>query len=161
MKYNHLSNSLYLSKLALYLGLSLSVVGTIPNGFAAKSNTPVEAEISKTQIKDNEKEVVPKTVSAKLSRNEQIKNAVDDLAQRLNIKTSEIMPLSASQVTWRSGAMGCPKTGEMYTQALTSGLLIILGADGKHYRYHGSVHGMPSYCPANRAEAPASSKSDI
>jgi hypothetical protein len=123
----------------------------------------VKAEVSEVEIEQKTLggKKVPESVPPKLSRNVQIQNAVEDLAQRLSIDASEIKPLSASQVTWRSGAMGCPKPGQQYTQALVSGMLIVLGADGKHYRYHGSVKGNPKYCPSNRAETPATSRSDI
>jgi hypothetical protein len=163
MKYYHRSNSSQLSKRALYLGLSLLAVNTISSGCATKSETPVKSEISKTKItaKQLEKGVMPEKAPAKLTRDEQIKTATKDLAQRLNIEGKVIIPLSASQVTWRSGAMGCPQAGGLYTQALRPGLLIVLGANGKHYRYHSSVHGMPSYCPADRAETPATTQSDI
>ena len=163
MKYNPISTSSNFNKFPLYLGLSLLAISCISNGLAAKSETPVKAEISEVEIgqKAIVKKKVPGAVPSKLTRSVQIQNAVEDLAQRLSIDTSEIKPLSASQVTWRSGAMGCPKAGQQYTQALVSGMLIVLGADGKHYRYHGSVNGNPKYCPSAQAETPATSRSDI
>lgn len=163
MKYNYMSTSSYFNKFPLYLGLSLLAFNTTSNVFASKNDTPVKAEVSESEIdkKTIEGEKVPGAKAQKLSRNVQIQNAIDDLAQRLGIETSEIIPLSASHVTWRSGAMGCPKPGHHYTQALVPGLLIILGANGKHYRYHGSVNGNPNYCPSDQAEIPVTSKSDI
>lgn len=163
MKYNHRSTSSYFNKFPLYMGLSLLAINSTSNVLAAKSDTPVKAEVSEVEIEQKAigEKKVPEAVPQKLSRNVQIQNAVEDLAQRLSIETSDITPLSASQVTWRSGAMGCPKPGHQYTQALVPGMLIVLGAAGKHYRYHGSVSGKPNYCPSNRAETPATSRSDI
>jgi hypothetical protein len=163
MKYKHRTTSSYFNKFPLYLGLSLLAINSASNAHDAKSDTPVKAEISDVEIghKPIGDKKMPGAVPPKLSRTVQIQNAVEDLAQRLSIDASAIKPLSASQVTWRSGAMGCPKPGHLYTQALVQGMLIVLGADGKHYRYHGSVSGKPNYCPSNRAETPATSRSDI
>ena len=61
----------------------------------------------------------------------------------------------ATPVNWRSGALGCPKPGMSYTEALVAGIWINLRVDNTVYRYHAAANGQPLYCPDDRAEPPA------
>ena len=97
----------------------------------------------------------------KMNKQQQIAHCKRDMAEKLQIDESEITVASVQAVTWRSGAMGCPKPGMMYTQALVPGMLIMLNAGDQSYRYHASTDGEPSYCPNQRAESPAASEADI
>jgi len=79
---------------------------------------------------------------------QQVSNAVADLAARTGIAADMITVKQASSVHWGSGAIGCPKEGMNYTQAIVPGVLLLLEADGTAYRYHGrtgserpAVHG--------------------
>jgi len=92
------------------------------------------------------------TVSISLS--EQIQFAENELAQRLGIVPESITLSEASQVNWRSGALGCPKPGMSYTQALAPGSLIFLKVGDEIHAYHAKHGGKPFYCPGDRAEQP-------
>lgn len=89
------------------------------------------------------------------TQDQQISNAVADLAARLSTGADTITVAQARAVTWGSSAMGCPKKGMNYTQAVVPGLLLLLEADGTMYRYHGRTGSSLFYCPDARAEAPA------
>lgn len=115
------------------------------------------AEFDSTKQQETAKIMTP----GKLTRSEQIQFAVEDLSTRINLGSIEIQTLSATQVTWRSGAMGCPQPGMNYTEAMVPGVLIILAAEGKQYRYHGSRHGRPKYCPDGRSESPSPTGNEI
>ena len=91
----------------------------------------------------------------KLSADQQIQEAVADLAGRIGVVIDAITVKEARAVQWGSGAMGCPKPGMNYTQALVPGMRLLLEADGTIYYYHGSRQASLFYCPADRAEAPA------
>ncbi len=71
--------------------------------------------------------------------------AVADLAQRLGIAEDDITVLEARAVTWGDGSLGCPEPGKIYTQALVSGWLIVLEANGTKYEYHAGS-GDPFLC---------------
>ena len=58
----------------------------------------------------------------------------------------EIKTESVETVTWPTGALGCPKPGMNYTQALVEGYRIILVANGRKFSYHGRKGGDPFYC---------------
>jgi hypothetical protein len=52
------------------------------------------------------------------------------------LKAEEIAVVSAESREWRDGSLGCPKPGMMYTQAITSGYLIVLETGGHQYEFH-------------------------
>ena len=87
-----------------------------------------------------------------LTKQEQILWARQDLADRLELKMDDVTLSGATPVRWRSGALGCPQPGMQYTQALVSGVLIMLRVGNTAYRYHGIPSGEPFYCTDNRAE---------
>jgi hypothetical protein len=62
--------------------------------------------------------------------------AIADLAQRHGVDAAAITVISDEDVTWRSGAIGCPEPDTMYAQALVPGTRIILELDGTRYEYH-------------------------
>jgi hypothetical protein len=62
--------------------------------------------------------------------------AIADLAERQGVDPATITVISDEDVTWRSGAIGCPDPDMMYTQALVPGTRIILELDGSRYKYH-------------------------
>ena len=86
---------------------------------------------------------------------EQISNAVADLAKREGVAADTIKVSSARAVNWGSGAMGCPKPGMNYTQAVVPGVRLILETNDTIYYYHGRTGADLFYCPADRAKAPA------
>jgi hypothetical protein len=94
------------------------------------------------------------TVVNKMNPNEQIAYSKQDLATRLGLTVDAVKISGATPVSWRSGALGCPKPGMSYTDVLVPGIWIVLRVDKTTYRYHGSSGGQPFYCPDERAEPP-------
>lgn len=92
------------------------------------------------------------------SLDEAVAMARHALADRLETVAEDIEVVEARRVTWPNGALGCPREGEMYTQALVEGLYILLTADGEHYAYHAGRDRVPFPCPANRSEPPSEQK---
>jgi len=103
-----------------------------------------------TQTMVPEMEISP----APMILNEQIEFSKKALAQRLDIEPESITLSEAHEVTWRSGALGCPEPGMNYTQALVPGVLIFLRAGNEVHGYHAKIGAEPFYCPRQRAEQP-------
>ena len=57
-------------------------------------------------------------------------------------------------VTWRDGALGCPRPDMMYTQALVPGWKLLVSAGGQTLHYHASRRGQWLWCPAERVQEP-------
>lgn len=90
-----------------------------------------------------------------LTVDQQVAAAVQDLAVKSGVAADMIKVIQARSVTWGSAATGCPEPGKSYTMAVVPGILLILEANGKTYRYHGRTGGPPFYCPESRAQSPA------
>jgi hypothetical protein len=101
-----------------------------------------------------EPEEIQIEVPAPMNMNGQIASAKKDLAQRLDIPPESVKLSAARQVTWRSGALGCPQPGMNYTEALVPGSVIYLQADNVIHAYHAKFAGKPFYCPRERVEPP-------
>jgi hypothetical protein len=95
-----------------------------------------------------------------ISLNDQIALSRQDLARRLGKNVNSITVVAARQVTWRSGALGCPEPGMSYTQALVPGVLILLKAGDEGFGYHASSDRTPFYCPRDRAKPPESMQAE-
>lgn len=96
----------------------------------------------------------PAVVKMPMNLNGQIDFSIKDLAKRLDVPPESIKVSGARQVTWRSGALGCPEPGMMYTDALVPGSVIYLQVDNAIHAYHGKIGSEPFYCPRERAEQP-------
>lgn len=83
-----------------------------------------------------------------------IEAARSDLAVALEMDMDSVSVLEAAQVTWRSGAVGCPEPEVLYTQALVAGYRIVLQSDSQSYTFHAKRGGQPFLCPQERAEPP-------
>jgi hypothetical protein len=71
--------------------------------------------------------------------------AKSDLALRLG--TAEgIVVVTAEDVVWPDGSLGCPQPGMSYTQALVDGYRIELSDGTSLYPYHGAVDRDPFLC---------------
>ena len=115
-----------------------------------KQASPQSATANIEKAEQHEKTSVP----APMNLNGQIAFARTDLAQRLDIPPGSVKLSGARQVTWRSGALGCPKPGMNYTEALVPGSVIYLQVDNVVHAYHAKVASEPFYCPRERVEPP-------
>ncbi|MDY0910484.1 hypothetical protein [Microbacterium sp. CFBP9034] len=62
--------------------------------------------------------------------------------------TGEPELVSAEAVTWPNGALGCPKPGMSYTQAMVDGTRVVVTVDGTTYDYRFGRGDAPVLCEA-------------
>lgn len=110
---------------------------------------------------DEKPESIATKIPPIMNRDEQIKFSLKDLARKLEIDLDTVKLSGSGTVTWRSGALGCPKADMQYTQALVPGVLIMVKVGNTPYRYHATPTGTPFYCPDDQAESPSYTASDI
>lgn len=105
-------------------------------------------------VEDNAKaaESEQNAVTLPMNLNRQIEVSRDDLARRLGVTLESVKLSGARQVTWRSGALGCPEPGKSYTEALEPGSEIFLLVRNEIHTYHAKFAGKPFYCPKERVE---------
>lgn len=91
-----------------------------------------------------------------------LQQMVDDLSQRLDVSADEIVIQRAERVVWRDGALGCPKPGQVYTQALVNGYRVTLAAGDQLYNYHANNSGYFFLCdnPTPPIKGPPAGSSD-
>jgi hypothetical protein len=75
-----------------------------------------------------------------------VEQATADLVTKLGVPAAGVKVVSAEEVTWSDGSLGCPEQGMRYTQALVNGMRIVLEADGKRYEYHSGGSRAPFLC---------------
>jgi hypothetical protein len=63
-----------------------------------------------------------------------------------DVDPSGVTVVSAEQVTWNDGSLGCPEPGGVYTQALVDGLRVVVEVDGEEYDYRIPNGGEPQLC---------------
>ena len=129
---------------AIYSGGALCTNGRL----AATDNANQSSVVASNRPISDSNDGQPMDVDRQLSI------AKDDLIQRIGVDEDAIEVESVRHVHWGSGAAGCPAPDMNYTMAIVPGVLILLRADGKVYRYHAGRNTAPSFCPADRAEAP-------
>ena len=75
-----------------------------------------------------------------------------DLAAR-GVATDQVQVVSAEQVTFNDGSLGCPSPGVQYTQAQVDGMRVVVQAEGRTYDYRFGTTDTPKLCerPGPRA----------
>jgi hypothetical protein len=72
-----------------------------------------------------------------------------DLQQR-GAPTDNVQLVSARLVTWNNGSLGCPKPGQVYTQALVDGMQVVVSVLGQQYDYRFGANDTPKLCEPGR-----------
>ncbi|MEP6637804.1 MAG: hypothetical protein ABJC39_00515 [Chloroflexota bacterium] len=63
---------------------------------------------------------------------------VAEIARLANVASDQVTVVSAEEVTFPDGSLGCPMPGVMYTQVMTDGFKIIAEAGGTTYDFRGA-----------------------
>ncbi len=63
---------------------------------------------------------------------------VADAATRLGVDRTQVRIVMARAETFPDGSLGCPRPGEMYTQAVVEGYHVIVEANGTQLDYRGN-----------------------
>lgn len=77
---------------------------------------------------------------------EEVDLAIADAVEQRGITEEEVEVARAEEVEWPDGALGCPEEGEMYTQAIIPGYLVVLEIEGEDIHYHGAEGEPPFHC---------------
>jgi hypothetical protein len=83
-----------------------------------------------------------------------VQAALADASRRTGLAFDALQVISATPVTWRDGALGCPQPGRVYTQALVPGYRVRVRGAGQEFDYHAGLRGAVALCPADRAVEP-------
>ena len=120
----------YAAVLAVVAGLALTGCGGTPS---ASPEPSLESTVAGSDEPTRRSSPSPEPDGPRTGA---VQDAVQDLSRRLGVDPSEIDVVSADEVTWRDGSIGCPRPGMMYPQVLTNGSRVVLEVDGERYEYH-------------------------
>lgn len=85
---------------------------------------------------------------------ELLDQVLDQAASQAGAGRDEVTIERAEQVIWSDGSLGCPRPGEMYTQALVDGYWVVVNASGQTYDFHLAADGTIKLCPPGRGRPP-------
>lgn len=77
---------------------------------------------------------------------EKLQQLRSELASQKGLNAADVKVISAESVNWPNGAIGCPRPGAMYTQAIVPGYRVVLEAAGERFAYHASTKGQFRLC---------------
>lgn len=80
---------------------------------------------------------------------------VADAAKRFRVAESAVVLARAEQVTWPDGSLGCPRPGEMYTQAQVPGFRLLAKTANGDLLYNTDAQSTVRNCPLAEGLAPA------
>jgi len=63
---------------------------------------------------------------------------VAEVAKLAGVPADQVTVISAEEVTFPDGSLGCPQPGMVYTQSVVDGYKIVAEAGGKTYDFRGS-----------------------
>lgn len=72
--------------------------------------------------------------------------AVADLRSRPGTGSGPVRVVVAREETFPDGALGCPRPGMSYTQALVDGYRVVLARGGAEWLYTAGPDGVPRLC---------------
>ena len=108
--------------------------------------------------------LVPACAQPQVAVPPQLAAAVDaarsDAAKRSGWPPDRLDLISAEQVTWADGSLGCPRVGVLYTPAQLPGWRVQLRVAGEVWDYHGGERGPPVFCPPGRSRPPLPNSRD-
>lgn len=91
----------------------------------------------------------PQEESMSSELQEVVDAAIADLEARPVTGTEAVRVVVAREETFPNGAIGCPKPGEMYTQALVDGYRVLLARGDRVWLYTAGENGIPQLCASD------------
>ncbi len=74
---------------------------------------------------------------------------LDDIETRTGDSVTDPLVISAEQVTWNDGSLGCPEPDMLYTQALVDGYQVVVEIEGERYDYRVGSGAEVRLCEGN------------
>ena len=69
-----------------------------------------------------------------------------DAAAHLGVSPAALKVDQVEPRQWGDSSLGCPKPGQMYSQIVTPGFVIIISGAGKQLEYHADTRGRVVLC---------------
>ena len=84
--------------------------------------------------------------------------AIRDALAARGVDVAQLRVISAEEVTFNDGSLGCPQPGVHYTQALVNGMRVVVEAGGRSYDYRFGTGDSPRLCEPRRPGSASSTR---
>jgi hypothetical protein len=121
----------------LIVRITLLAAVCVMSGCSAASSSGGPGSLTPASIQPSEIPAVEPSGSIDLPTSV-IDPVVAEVARLASVPVNEVTVISAEEVTFPDGSLGCPQPGMSYTQALVDGYKIVAEAGGKMYDFRGS-----------------------
>jgi hypothetical protein len=81
----------------------------------------------------------------------------EDVIRRSGADPTTVRLVRDEGVTWNDGSRGCPRPGEVYTQAIVPGYWIVFEVAGRQFDYRSDSRGNFRLCESLRVSPPSTS----
>jgi hypothetical protein len=72
--------------------------------------------------------------------------ALQAAAQHLGVPPDQLKITQVEPHDWPDASLGCPQPGQMYSQVVTPGYLVMIASDGHQLEYHTDMRGGVTLC---------------
>ena len=72
--------------------------------------------------------------------------ALQAAAQHLGVSPDQLQVTQVEPHEWPDASLGCPQPGQMYSQVVTPGYLVMITSDGHQLEYHTDMRGRVILC---------------
>ncbi len=134
------------------LGATGAALALSACAMAGSGSLPVDA--AENAATPDRTGVVPAAAGGRISAADLEAAVRADAARLWGHADPATLQVTVEAVTWSDGALGCPRPGVMYTQALVPGFRVVVRDGAREAVYHASARGAWVLCPRGRAGAP-------
>jgi hypothetical protein len=114
--------------------LAVLVVTLFASACASSTSTPTPAPSNPVMLSPS-----PEAQPA-------VQAVVADAAAHLGISPDQIQVQQVESRQWPDSSLGCPQPGQMYSQIVTPGYLIVISGAGKRLEYHTNTRSEVVLC---------------
>ena len=133
----------YPMRTPLLMAALLSVFALTACAGGAATSTPPEPTPERTA--EPEPTAEPRAPTADISE-AGLAALVARAAEEAGVAINEVRVVTAEEVTWSDGSLGCPQPGMAYTQALVPGFRVVLEIGGDELSFHAAQGGEFQFC---------------
>jgi hypothetical protein len=80
--------------------------------------------------------VSPSSVTTPPEASSAIDAALSDAASHLGVNREQLAVVQVQPRQWPDSSLGCPQPGQLYSQVVTPGYLVVISTAGKQLEYH-------------------------
>jgi len=72
--------------------------------------------------------------------------ALQDAAAHLNVSRDQLQVSQVESQQWNDASLGCPQPGQLYSQIVTPGFLVMISSGSHQLEYHTDTRGRVTLC---------------